>query len=774
MFSKRNKRGFTMAETLLTVAIIGILSSAVFIGVMNYLRAMAQLERDGIAKEIFVSAQNHLTMAEGQGFLGRTEFGTVESGTGTEGAEVCYFVVNGADDFGESSVLGVMLPFASIEENIRVGNSYIIRYQKEPARVLDVFYTTKSGTRYGGNLSGGDYDSVMGLRDIDGASHKQDRRNYGSERTVLGWYGGEQARLLEKGKHLETPLIEVINAEKLTVLVTDPNDANLDASLRLVITGETSGKQKAIALNVQSMDKKNVVYDNISHLYTVTLDDVTTPGMHFSDLFEGDGFIPGEDISIRAVASSSRVLTNVANSMVRVTNSLYGEITENDGETGGVTASVGNFRHLENLDRSVSNVNGERAQIQVRGALQISDLSWDAFQEKLGGAVSIYECGSASGTGSGCYHPVTPKGELTYEGQEHRITGVVVNGSGDGGLFGSLPSGSTVKDLMLQDFNVTSTGNAGALCGTMENTEVINVAARGIDARVSGGQAAGGLIGSMEGGRVSGTGAALIVLSNGSAAGGLIGQASGANISSSYAAGHTTDGKYNREDGYNVTCSGGIAGGFIGSAGNSAITSGYSTCSVLGQTPGGFLGTGNGSVSSCYATGLVRTGADDAEDAARASGEEGAGTGGTGAPGGAGAASGGAAAGANAETVWETAAGAFAGTFSGSAADCGYLEIMNEKITEDRRVAYMKALGGQGTDEGITAFDADTETFIAFLGSPAEWGPAFAYDGTLIRQYHGKYGLKTIADLGGNPEENWFVNTHYGDWPIPEKAFVNR
>lgn len=770
MFSKKNKRGFTMAETLLTVAIIGILSAAVFIGVANYLRAMAQLERDGIAREIFVSAQNHLTMAEGQGFLGRTEFGTVESGTGSEGAEVCYFVVNGAEDFGEGSVLGVMLPFASIEENVRVGNSYIIRYQKEPARVLDVFYTTKSGTRYGGNLSGGDYDSVMALRDIDGASHKQDRRNYGSERTVLGWYGGEQARLLEKGKRLEMPLVEVINAEKLTVLVTDPNDANLDASLKLVITGETSGKQKAIALNVQSMDKKNVVYDNIFHLYTVTLDDVTTPGMHFSDLFEGEGFIPGEDISIRAVASSSKVLTNVANSMIRVTNSLYGEIAENEGEGGGVTASIGNFRHLENLDRSVSNVNGERAQIQITGALQQSDLDWESFQEKIGGTVSIYECGGSSGTKSGTYHPVNPAGPLAYEGQEHRITGVVIDGSGDAGLFGKLAAGSSVKDLMLQEFTVTSSASTGALCGTMENTEVTNVLAWGRESAVTGGTA-GGLIGVMESGRITGSGAALIVLGNGSAAGGLIGEASGANISSSYAAGHTTDGKYTREQGYNVTCRNGSAGGFIGNAGNSAVTSCYSTCSVLGQTPGGFFGTGNGSVSSSYATGLVRTGADDAEDAAAAAGE-----GGTGASGSTGAASGGAAAGANAnaEPVWETAAGAFAGSFDGSAADCGYLAIMNEKITEDKRVAYMTALGGQNTDEGITTFDADTETFIAFLGSPSEWGPAFAYDGTLIRRYHGKYGLKTIKDLGGDPEENWFVSTHYGDWPIPEQAFVNR
>ena len=69
MHSQRKKRGFTLAETLLTVMIIIILCGVTFIMVMRYLRAMAQLERDGIAKEIFVAAQNHLTMAESQGYL---------------------------------------------------------------------------------------------------------------------------------------------------------------------------------------------------------------------------------------------------------------------------------------------------------------------------------------------------------------------------------------------------------------------------------------------------------------------------------------------------------------------------------------------------------------------------------------------------------------------------------------------------------------------------------------------------------------------------------
>ena len=64
----RNNIGMTMAEMLIVVAIIVILCGVAFIAVWNYQRSMGQLERDGIAKEIFVAAQNHLTAAYGEGY----------------------------------------------------------------------------------------------------------------------------------------------------------------------------------------------------------------------------------------------------------------------------------------------------------------------------------------------------------------------------------------------------------------------------------------------------------------------------------------------------------------------------------------------------------------------------------------------------------------------------------------------------------------------------------------------------------------------------------
>ncbi|MDO4803706.1 MAG: type II secretion system protein, partial [Lachnospiraceae bacterium] len=67
--------GVTVAELLAVIAILGVLAGVAFVGFWNYQRSLGQLERDTIAKEIFVAAQNHLTAAQGEGYLGATDFG---------------------------------------------------------------------------------------------------------------------------------------------------------------------------------------------------------------------------------------------------------------------------------------------------------------------------------------------------------------------------------------------------------------------------------------------------------------------------------------------------------------------------------------------------------------------------------------------------------------------------------------------------------------------------------------------------------------------------
>lgn len=787
-----------MAEMLIAVAILTVLLSVAFVGVIQYMRRMAQLERDGFAKEIFVAAQNHLVMAHEQGYLGvgTSGYGTAErtpEGDGDETTGVYYFTVTKGDAFNKNTILDQMLPFAAVDETVRVGGSFIVRYHPETATVMDVFYCAPDGARYGHSLQSTDYSTCLSLMDTvkeDGSavSQKTARRNVSAfNGAVLGWYGGAEAAALEKGSTLKAPLLEVINAEKLKVRVTDPNAKDTDASLVLILTGKTSGNKVSIPLS--SIGGGSVAVQNVSSesdgsntVYTIILDDITTAGLHFSELFcvnditdtnRTGPLTPGEDITIQAVAYSSSTLTNIAYSAEKTTNSLFAD------PDGSGDILVGNIRHLENLSSAVSgaaydelkkgtagttgtgSVTDSTAAVPVR---QITDLDWKEFlaavdSEGEASGVSIYETAyptasssdSAVHSAAGTFLPVNPEHAFSYDGQNHTITGIKAEpADGDAGLFGSLTgnsAGSRVSNLMLSGFSIeTSDGNAGALAGSAESLTVYNVAAVGaglagsasgsstgtsstMDITASGN--AGGLVGSMKDGSVSASAAALLVTSTGADAGGLIGKAENTAITSSYSAGHTKDGLYSKEN-MNVTAPEGNAGGLVGSYSGSGISASYSTCSTSGKTStGGLVGSVSGaSITNSYAAGLVQA-----------------------VPG-------------------STAAeGALFGGFTNSTVSgCSYFEIVNErKDSESGVITYLASGAGSGSE--AAPFDLDLDSYRKFTGEDRK--DALAYDPVLIRNYQGDYSLAGFSQLGSNLDSNCFVNTHYGDWPSPEILFMN-
>ena len=604
MPGKRSKRGFTMAEMLIVTAIIAVLGGVILVSVMRYQRKMAHLERDSAAKEIFIAAQNHLTLAESQGYLGIGEDGFgIRDQSVPDSDQVYYFVVSDGSGFtsDQSTVLDLMLPFGSVDETVRTGGSYVIRYQASPAIVLDVFYCSADETRYGHSLAAGEYSSLLGLRDSDGNSLKEQRRNYGE--SVLGWYGG--VGVVKSGTNLKAPVIEVTNAELLTVKVTDSNRDVSDACLKLIVTGCTSGAQAAFPLTQVTMEKR-ISSDNVKGTFTIVLDDITTEGMHFADLNNGDApvlngpFIPGENITVKAVAYSESELSNIAYSSEKTTNSIFADLKEDDetaGEEGSgePTAMVANFRHLENLDDHISGVNTvsgssgdiiasdtEDAGLKIAKAQQVTDLispqvaagtfpadedaedlSWDGFLASVRKAkdseaeITVYDInGNGPGIKDG-FVPMSPPYTITYDGQSHSISGVRVRDGSAAGLFGKPEETIHVSDLSLIHFDITAEGNApaGALTGDLSaGSSITNVLAyrsaaaqgqsdtAGIRAETGN---AGGLIGQISGKAgamttVINSGAAVSVSSSEGHAGGLAGKAELADISGGYAGGYLT------------------------------------------------------------------------------------------------------------------------------------------------------------------------------------------------------------------------------------------
>lgn len=826
---KNNRRGFTMAELLVVVAIIVILTGVSFVAVQAHQRNLAQLEADTVAKEIFFAAQNHLTMAEGQGYLSDIiDYGTptsYTSGDTTITENVYYVKMNSPGPFPANSILNQMLPFGSIDDTVRSAGNYVIRYQSKPARVLDVWYGRRTNELYAGR-----YDAdPCGISIEDLASHKYDSK-------VIGWYGGDEA--LEGGAILNAPYIEVENAERLIVRIKTA-DVNKDAegneikdaegndiavTVKLIIRGKTSGAMAAIpVLPDQNQRVKASTTDGFD--YDIILDDITMAydtgrmdGGHFADIgtgmassidvLAGAAFIPGENITVQAVAFSNTALASIDYSNEWTTNSLFADAVDADeeslgsadSETGSKKALISNMRHLANLGKVISGVNTVSTdKLRIVAAQQTADLAWkyvapkeadapEAFTEAIPNAC-IYRKGESTHTDEGCWLPLNIDYDLIYEGAEpgdtdaaddadkvarnHSITGVKVSAKegNSAGLFGTVAADVTIRNLELIDFDITAaSGNAGALAGTLSNPDgakvsVENVLARNTDsfdkletATVkSGSGAAGGLIGKMTGADVAKCAAALVVESTNGNAGGLVGESNGGKIESSYSGGHTNAHSYYKNGAaiYNVTA-GGYAGGLVGNAGGTNIDYCYSTCSASGDTAGGLVGRTEGLVQNSYATGLVN--------------------------------------GNN--------AGAFAGYVLSNKqpVNCRYLEIINE-ITTGGAVSYLPPVPDWSpSDEtvvptgsvkltGVSRGDYSAASYAVFSGEKTDWKDAIVYDDTLKEIFYAesdgekqpKYNFNTVERLGDDTviaeadetDPADFVAIHYGDWPAPETLVVN-
>ena len=719
----KHNYGMTIAELLIVVAIIAALSGVAFIAVDRYQRSMGQLERDGIAKEIFVAAQNHLTAAYGEGYLGANASGTDEA----PGSGIVYFVYpeNGFTADG-SSILDQMLPFGSIDETVRAGGSYIVRYQKDAGLVLDVFYCSRNGSpkKFNHTLVGGDYIEAIGMK---GDNNKSARRNCFNG-AILGWYGGDEAAQLATIE-LKAPKLIVRNEETLSVKVSDPNKIDgKTAYIRLLIQGELSGIQHYINVRNDTLDLRDteIVLDNI------TLSDGHFRVRSFDDITQVDnGFIPGENLLIRAVAYSNSQLSNLAYSAEKTTNSLYA-----DGSTA-TTAYISNIRHLENLDKTVSNQddNDSDSKLNIAKAVQIRDLNWTTDDEEYWPKNTITDT-NQNLTGEGKYYPVSPNYAITYDGQGNSVINLDIDFTGPAGMFGTLNVEN--GDKKIQNVIVRNEAQTAGADAALEIKST--------------GGSAGGLVGSMTGGTITNCAAAVYV--SGTDAGGLIGSASGVTVTDSYAGGHTKDGKYlpdtSGEARVNVIGSTN-AGGLIGNMEGGSATNCYSTCSVMGTAAGGFAGkTSEGTISNSYCTGLVLGMGDD------------------------------------------PAFKAFVGSGDATGPGNWYYSIFNDNYyaalnadDKDGLKELRDSLANpfdkdrlvkdeNGNDKIITAFKAYND----FLGTGFEPGEAKPYDAFLKNHYQKTgatdktdYPLKTIQQLDNSAPD--FLAVHYGDWPAPEILVVN-
>ena len=836
---KRHTAGFTMAEMLIVIAIIGVLAAVSFIAVQAHQKSMTQLQYDAIAKEIFVAAQNHLTLAKSENYQQKSDlssaitsgfFGTKGESDADTNDDIFYFDSTSSN---AGTALDQILPFGAVE--LVTGGKYIIRYQPNAARVLDVFYWTDE-KKYG--IENMTYSTAV--ETYAGTEKKSERAKIGGN-GVLGWCGGED--IIDSGKYLLAPEIEVINAEMLLVNVTNPNTdkSDLAPKLKLIISGNQSDAKLAIPLTNAGTGR--IVPIQGGKEYNVVLDAITMKEMHFSELktkppvdsqTNNKDFIAGENITIQAVAYSNDVLTSVAYSGEWTTNSLFEEVTEDVVVAGNVTTKtarqvkISNIRHLENLNDALSSVAYSNDYFNNSiNAVQTVELDWDAFKTTLNtlikkrinspvdikDPINIYDTNNKK-TKDDCFLPVSSSYTLSYDGQSeikmteitgtgqaavstektitenHSIKGIKVDnvdatGNGyaeilNGGIFGSL-TGGEIKNLELIDTKVSlASGNAGALAGTLSGTTITNVVAHNTSDFET------------ELAKTDETKTTVSTKTSG-AAGGLIGSATDCIIKKSASA-------------LIVKSEGGNAGGLIGTAVGGTVSGCYAGGHAIDKMNG--TGTDAEAIGVTYdsdkynvtASGVAGGLIGDAGAAeisysystCSATGDTVGGLIGTG--------SGKIQHSYCTGKVSGTKQGAFAGdwkyTSQTDTDDNWYFEIINEfsdaTLGYDCLTPVPKEGESDGTKKGVKALDVNAEEYNKFCGASTDWKSAVPYKvQTKLEDYYGgKYNLKTVAQLDTSTPKQVdvietattvnnvttpadFVATHYGDWPAPEIFVVN-
>ena len=398
----KNSNGFTMAEMLITVAIIVILCGFGFVAVIAHQRNLKRMEMDETAQEIFIAAQNHLTAARASGqwssFLEKTAAEGQEGSRGTvmsykpsdydkvsdaDAASRKFYYFTTESTAVKNGAEALILPEGSIDETLR-GHHFYVEYDAASGTVFGVFYTDSDHP-----ITEGDASKAVSRTDPDA------RRDYkvDGKRTIIGYYGGALGEL-NSPEDLYAPSVAVRNAESLVLYVVDKNyyrpvsskegAQNFQTKLKLTFEGVTSGKKAVKEVDPSSSssqtdafssavlaEKSAETFDVVipssgasaqqkqpvnAEYYAIVLDSIVRKDGHFADLFPE--FIPGEDIRITATLTSDKAGEDVSQTVT--VNSLFNSV-KTEKNLSSIAApktvvTVSNPRHLENLSSEVSGV----------------------------------------------------------------------------------------------------------------------------------------------------------------------------------------------------------------------------------------------------------------------------------------------------------------------------------------------------------------------------------------------------------------------------------
>ena len=270
----KSKKGFTLVEMVLVIAILAVILAFAVPGVDSYVKRIKLMELDDSARSIFMAAQNKLMTLRSSGkslnFEGANlvelenvpDFFKEGEYSDNEKTRPKFTYIK-SDDLkkipeGDSNIISL----GAIEDQL-YSNEFVIEYDAATGTVFGVFYTEDDGALE-------DYDPENMERGFE------ERLKAGG---TIGYYGGGTLVEVPVGEEITTPIIKNGAMEKLVVYVEWPD--GFDEAEKLYFTLSIVGPEKGAASNMQTVEiisKDDSCYITKDNYSTIILDSLA-PGL---------------------------------------------------------------------------------------------------------------------------------------------------------------------------------------------------------------------------------------------------------------------------------------------------------------------------------------------------------------------------------------------------------------------------------------------------------------------------------------------------------------